>query len=96
MEELVKECLSIVRTSTAKDQEINMWIEAAQDDLTRQGINIDVENDSLIKGAVVMYVKGHFGMCSQNEKDLALKCYNDIVTNLSLSSSYKLPVESED
>ena len=96
MEELVKECLSILNSSTAKDNEIKMWIDAAKNDMKRQGIIVDeTNNDSLINGTIVMYVKGHFGMCSENEKELALRCYKDLVTNLSLSYSYNMN-ESEE
>lgn len=85
---LVKECLSIATSSTAKDSEIQMLINAAKLDMTRQGIKIDDSND-LVNGCIVMYVKANFGMCSIDEKNLALACYRNICSNLSLSQSYR-------
>lgn len=85
---LVKECLSIASSSTAKDSEIQMLINAAKLDMTRQGIKIDDNND-LVNGCIVMYVKANFGMCSIDEKNLALACYRNICSNLSLSQSYR-------
>lgn len=85
---LVKECLSIASSSTAKDNEIQMLINAAELDMERQGINLDGDNN-LIKGCIVMYVKANFGMCSIEEKNLALACYKNICSNLSLSQSYR-------
>lgn len=85
---LVKECLSIASSSTAKDNEIQMLIDAAELDMARQGINIDGDND-LVKGCIVMYVKANFGMCSIDEKNLSMACYKNICSNLSLSSAYR-------
>lgn len=88
---LVKECLSISSTSTAKDSEINMWITACKEDLRRQGINVDFQRDSepLIQSAIVMYVKANYGATEINQKELCLKTYNLLCNNLSLSSGYK-------
>lgn len=88
---LVKECLSIVSTSTIKDNEIAMWISAATEDMLRQ--DIDVANNlsnGLIQGAIVMFVKSNFGMCDISEKELAAKTYKNICTNLSLSDSFRI------
>lgn len=85
---LVKECLSIASSSTAKDNEIQMLIDAAELDMARQGINIEGDND-LVKGCIVMYVKANFGMCSIDEKNLSMACYKNICSNLSLSSEYR-------
>ena len=84
---LVKESLSIVSTSTAKDNEIELWIRAAEEDLKRTGITAAaVSTDNwLIKGAIVMYCKANFGMCSLEEKRLAADTYSLLCTNLSLS-----------
>lgn len=38
---LVKECLSIIQTATGKDNEIELFINAAISDMERIGINID-------------------------------------------------------
>lgn len=92
---LAKQCLSIVQTSTAKDEEIVMWINAAVSDLVR--LEIDVAgnlNDGLIQGAIVMFVKANFGMVDVKEKELAQKTYAYLCNNLSLSSDYKLRGDS--
>ena len=84
---LVKESLSIVSTSTAKDNEITLWIQAAIEDLTRAGVTaatVSTEN-WLVKGAIVMYCKANFGMCSLEEKKLASNTYSLLCNNLSLS-----------
>lgn len=84
---LVKESLSIVSTSTSKDREIELWIRAALEDLSRAGVNAPtVSTDNwLYKGAVVMYCKANFGMCSLEEKKLAQSTYSLLCNNLSLS-----------
>lgn len=93
---LVKQCLSIVSTSTIKDDEIVMWINGAISDLVRQ--NIDVASniaDGLVQGAIVMFVKGNFGFVDIKEKELAQKTYIQLCNNLSLSQKYLLEVDSD-
>lgn len=88
---LVKQCLSIVAKSTAKDNEIAMWIAGAIEDLLRQGIDVSNNlSNGLIQGAIVMFVKGHFGLVEEHDKRLALECYKQICTNLSLSQKFLL------
>lgn len=96
LKSLVKQCLSIISTATAKDDEIVMWINAGISDMVRQ--NIDVANnitDGLIQGTIVMYVKSNFGFVEAKEKELAQKTYHQLCTNLSLSNSYLLEVEDD-
>lgn len=91
---LVKQCMSIIDTATAKDNEIIMWINAGISDMVRQ--NIDVAGnitDGLVQGAIVMFVKGNFGFVEAKEKELAQKTYHQLCTNLSLSEHYLLEVE---
>ena len=93
MEELMKltkQSLSIVETATLKDKEIEMLIQAGIADLNRQGIlaSVDTE-DSLIKSAVVMFVKANFGNVDIKEKELAQRTYGLLCANLSLSEDYK-------
>nr|DAP19176.1 MAG TPA: hypothetical protein [Caudoviricetes sp.] len=85
---LCKQCLSIVETSTYKDDEIRLLIKMAMSDLKRQGIDVNV-NDSLIQGTIAMFVKANFGMVDIKEKELAQRMYNLLCNNLSLSSEYK-------
>lgn len=89
LKDLVKQSLSIVSTSTVKDTEINMWIDAGIEDLKRQGIKVGNTPNSLVKPAIVMYVKANFGNVSIEDKELSLRTYNLLCTNLGLSSDYK-------
>lgn len=91
---LVKQCLSIIPTATAKDNEITMWINAGINDMERQGIDVTSNiADGLIQGTIVMFVKGNFGFVEAKEKELAQSTYNQLCTNLSLSQKYLLEVE---
>lgn len=87
---LVKQCLSIVETATLKDEEIKMLIQAGIADLTRQGIVAsETTTDSLIKSAIVMFVKANFGNVDIKEKELAQRTYSLLCANLGLSEDYK-------
>ena len=85
--ELVKESLSIYSESTIKDNELELWIRAAIEDLKRVGVTAaTVSTDNwLVKGAIVMYCKANFGMCSLDEKKLAQSTYSLLCNNLALS-----------
>lgn len=94
LKSLVKQCLSIIPTATAKDDEIVMWINAGINDMERQGIDVTSNiADGLIQGTIVMFVKGNFGFVEAKEKELAQSTYNQLCTNLSLSHKYLLEVE---
>lgn len=87
---LVKQCLSIVETARLKDEEIKMLIQAGIVDLKRQGIKASEDTeDSLIKSAIVMFVKANFGNVDIKEKELAQRTYSLLCANLSLSEDYK-------
>lgn len=86
---LTKQSLSIIDTSTIKDDEIEMWINAGKEDLKRQNINSELDN-ALIKSAIVMFVKANFGNVDIKEKELSQKTYNLLCHNLGLSSDYKV------
>lgn len=89
--QLTKQCLSIIESSTLKDDEIEMLINAGIEDLKRQGINasVDSEND-LIKSSIIMFVKANFGNVDIKEKELAQRTYSLLCNNLSLSSDFKV------
>lgn len=92
MEELMmlaKQSLSIVDTSTIKDDEIEMWIRAGKEDLKRQDINSELDN-ALIKSAIVMFVKANFGNVDIKEKELSQRTYNLLCHNLGLSDEFKV------
>lgn len=92
---LSKQALSIVETATLKDDEIKMWIQAGIRDLKRQGIKASEEaEDSLIKSAIVMFVKANFGNVDIKEKELAQKTYSLLCTNIGASQDF-LEVEED-
>ena len=87
---LVKEALGIIETSTMKDKEIYMLIESAIIDLDRVGI--DAKNhilDSLVKNAITLYVKAHFGDIDVEKKESNLKRYKSIPRELQNSEEYQ-------
>lgn len=87
----VKNSLGIIATSTAKDIELAILISGAVEDLNRNQIDV-AENlsNGLIQSAIIMFVKGHFSLIDERQKELALKSYSQILTNLSLSQSFLL------
>ena len=86
---LSKQALSIVETATLKDDEIKMWIQAGIADLKRQGIKASEDTkDSLIKSAIMMFVKANFGNVDIKEKELAQRTYSLLCANLGLSQEY--------
>lgn len=92
---LTKQSLSIVETATLKDKEIEMLIQAGIADLNRQGILASVNTkDSLIKSAIVMFVKANFGNVDIKEKELAQRTYGLLCANLGASQDY-LEVDSD-
>ena len=86
---ITKQCLSIIETSTLKDEEIKMLIKAGIADLKRIDATEDVEN-SLVQSAIVMFVKSNFGNTDIKEKELAKSTYSSLCNNLSLSQEYKV------
>jgi hypothetical protein len=91
LKKLAKECLSIISTATVKDNEITMWINAAISDLKRLGIDADTFlSDELVRSAVILYVKGHFGNVDIREKQLCLDSYNLQKQELALSAKYRI------
>lgn len=91
LKDIAKECLSIVNTSTLKDKEILMFLNAGIEDMKRLGIdaNKNIKN-SLVQAGVIMFIKANFGMVDIKEKQLAQKTYEMICNNLSLSSEYQI------
>ena len=86
---LVKECLSIIPTATAKDNEISLLINSAINDMERLGINAKLKmDDDLIRYAIVMYVKGNFGNTDIKEKELCQKSYSFFVSLLASTEEY--------
>lgn len=87
--DLAKQSLSIVSSSSLKDEEIEMLISAGKEDLKRQGINAELVNP-LVTSAIIMYVKANFGNVDIHEKELSQKTYNLLCHNLGLSNDFKV------
>lgn len=92
--ELLKYCKLLLRQATtdAFDEEIKSLIDACLLDLNISGVG-EVE-DELIKRAVGIYVKAHFG--SENpDRDGLIECYKSLKIHLALSQKYgdELPHE---
>lgn len=92
--ELLKYCKLLLRQATtdAFDDEIKSLIDACLLDLKISGVG-EVE-DELIKRAVGIYVKAHFG--SENpDRDGLIECYRSLKIHLALSQKYgdELPHE---
>ena len=96
-----KQFLSIVETSTLKDEEITTLINSAELELKRSGIDIEYNStvdeeteeitsyDSLIVTAIMMFVKANFGNVDVKEKELASRAFNSLEQSLSQSDGYK-------
>ena len=97
MEDLIrtaKQFLSIIETATVKDSEITTLVTAGLLELKRAGINVEHNKtsegyDSLIKTALMFFVKSKFGNVDIKEKELSAKTFNLLEQSLSLSEGYK-------
>lgn len=92
--ELLKHCKILLRqaTTTAFDDEIETLIEACLLDLKLSGV--EKTDDELVKRAVGIYVKAHFGSENPDREGL-IECYKSLKTHLALSEKYgdELPHE---
>lgn len=85
---LAKETLGIVSTATAKDTSLAMIIGAGINDMTRAGVDVDLDN-TLVQNGLMTYVKANFGISNPNDKAKFLEAYQLILAELSLSEGYK-------
>ena len=85
---LAKETLGIVATATAKDNSLEMIINAGINDMTRAGVDVDVSNP-LVQNALMTYVKANFGISNPQDKERFLEAYQLYLAGLSLSEGYK-------
>lgn len=85
---LAKETLGIVATATAKDNSLQMIIDAGILDMTRAGVEVDTTN-TLVQNALMTYVKANFGISNPDEKAKFLEAYQLYLSELSLSEGYK-------
>lgn len=87
MLEDVKTALRV--SGTALDFEVQDLIDAAKADLQLSGVHADkiVDTDPLIKRAVIVYAKAHFGW-DNPEADRFAKSYDMLKQHLTLSTEY--------
>lgn len=85
---LAKQTLGIISTATAKDNEIQMILEAGIKDLTRAGVEVDTSNQ-LVRNALMTYVKANFGISNPTDKEKFMESYRLFLSDLSLSEGYK-------
>lgn len=92
--ELLKYCKILLRQATtdAFDDEIKSLIEACLLDLNISGVG--EAEDELVKRAVGIYVKAHFGSENPDREGL-IECYRSLKIHLALSQKYgdELPHE---
>ena len=83
----IKQILRIA--SNEFDNEINQLIESAYADLLLSGVREEQLNvsDSLIKRAVSLYCKTHFGYDNKDHVNL-LNAYNSLKSHLNVSVGY--------
>ena len=77
-------------SGTSLDTEIQDLIEAAKADLQLSGVHPSkiIDTDPLIKRAVVVYCKAHFGYEEPAQAELFMKSYNALKVHLALSREY--------
>ncbi|MFD1442794.1 head-tail connector protein [Thermoactinomyces vulgaris] len=81
-------------TSTDFDSEIQGLINSALADLKISGVADPLETDPLIKRAITIYCKAHFGY-DNPEADRFLRAYDSLKMHLSLSAEYTGGTTSE-
>ena len=88
MLEKVKEALRV--SGTDQDVEIQDLIEAAKADLKLSGINESkiVDTDPLIKRAIIVYCKAHFGYDDPKITERFEQSYISLKQHLTLSIEY--------
>ena len=77
-------------SGTSLDTEIQDLIEAAKADLQLSGVHPSkiIDTDPLIKRAVVVYCKAHFGYEEPAQAELFLRSYLALKAHLALSKEY--------
>jgi len=74
-------------SSTAFDTEIADLIAGAKLDLGISGLDTIIETDALIKRAIALYCKAHFGY-DNKDADRLIESYVSLKEHLSISSDY--------
>lgn len=91
MLELVKKALRIL--TNAFDDELAMLIEAAQIDMGIAGVTLPKELDSVVKMAIITYVKMNFG--EPDEYDRLKASYDEQKAQLSMATGYTTWTEAQ-
>lgn len=91
MLELVKNALRI--QTNAFDVEITMLIQAAQLDMGIAGVTLPTELDSVVKMAIITYVKMNFG--EPDEYDRLKASYDEQKAQLSMATGYTTWTEAQ-
>lgn len=88
MLEIIKQVLRV--SGNDLDEEVTDLIEAAKADLILSGVHKDnvKDDDPLIKRAIVLYCKAHFGYDDPKIADRFMAAYNSLKHHLTLSSEY--------
>ena len=88
MLEIIKQALRV--SGNDLDEEITDLIEAAKADLILSGVHKDnvEDDDPLIKRAIALYCKAHFGYDDPKIADRFQVAYNSLKHHLTLSSEY--------
>ncbi len=84
----VKDALRV--SGTDLDVEVADLIDAAKADLQLSGVHADkiVDTDPLIKRAIVVYCKAHFGYDDPKMSERFQESYNSLKHHLTLSTEY--------
>ena len=75
-------------TSAAMNPEIEGIIEACLLDLSISGLKNIVETDPLIKRAIIIYSKSHFGM-NNDDSEKYMASYESLKNHMALCGDYK-------
>ena len=90
MREKVKMALRVV--TTAYDDEIDLLIAAAKQDLGIAGVVLPAELDEIVQMAVITYCRMHFG--SPEEYDRLKASYDEQKAQLSTATGYTVWTEA--
>lgn len=82
-----KAALRIATATTAFNTEITDLIAAAKADLALSGVLVTLDTDTLIKRAIILYVKANFGY-DNPEAERFQQSYEMLKQHLSLSADY--------
>lgn len=83
----VKAAVRVTSTNAGIVAEITDLINAAEYDLKNTGINIDDLDDPLIKRAIILYCKAHFGYNNPDAQRFG-ENYNSLKSHLAMSVDY--------